>query len=110
MSSAPLWLTKPTLPGAAIPAANVAFSPSTGFMTPRQFGPTMRMPRRARLGEHLALQLRAVGADLAEAGRDDDRARERPCAAHSATSAGRRRGGVTMTARSTGSSIAARLG
>ena len=35
---------KPTRPGLAIPAANVAFIAPTGFMIPRQFGPTTRMP------------------------------------------------------------------
>ena len=40
---APLWLMKATLPGRAMLLAKVAFSPSTGFMTPRQLGPMMRM-------------------------------------------------------------------
>jgi hypothetical protein len=38
----------PTLPGRALPDANVALRPVIGLMTPRQFEPTMRMaPRRA---------------------------------------------------------------
>ena len=41
---APDWEMKPTRPGRAIPAANVALSPPTGFMIPRQFGPITRMP------------------------------------------------------------------
>ena len=46
--SAPLWLMKPTLPGRAIALANVAFSPVSGLITPRQFGPMTRIrPRRA---------------------------------------------------------------
>src|SRR5450756_862513 len=35
VSRAPLWLTKPTVPGAEIPAANVALRPVGGRMTPR---------------------------------------------------------------------------
>ena len=44
MSSAPLWLTNPTVPGAEIPAAKVALRPVVGRMTPRQLGPTIRIP------------------------------------------------------------------
>jgi hypothetical protein len=40
---APLWLIKPTFPRFAISAANVAFNPLSGLMTPRQFGPMMRI-------------------------------------------------------------------
>ena len=46
VSNAPLWLMNATLPGRAIVCANVAFSPRTGFITPRQFGPISRiLPR-----------------------------------------------------------------
>ncbi len=41
---APLWLMNPTDPGRAIVLANVAFRPLCGTITPRQFGPTIRMP------------------------------------------------------------------
>ena len=41
--SAPLWLMKATLPGRAIELAKVAFSPDTGFITPRQLGPIRRI-------------------------------------------------------------------
>ena len=48
VQSAPDWLTNATFPGRAIPAANVAFRPLCGLITPRQFGPMIRMfPRRA---------------------------------------------------------------
>ena len=40
---APLWLMKATLPGLATVAAKVAFRPCTGFITPRQLGPMMRI-------------------------------------------------------------------
>ena len=59
-------------PGAAMPAAKVAFRPPIGFITPRQLGPTTRIPSRApRPGP--PLELRALRADLLEPGRDDDR-------------------------------------
>jgi hypothetical protein len=44
VTSAPDWLTKPTLPRPAMPFAKVALNPATGFMIPRQFGPTIRIP------------------------------------------------------------------
>ncbi len=46
VQSAPLWLINPTLPRRAMVEANVAFTPVTGFITPKQFGPMMRMPPR----------------------------------------------------------------
>ena len=47
--SAPLWLMNATLPGRATRCAKVAFSPRTGFITPRQFGPISRiLPRIVR--------------------------------------------------------------
>src|SRR5665811_1451469 len=57
--SAPLWLTKPTVPGAEIPAANVALRPDDPH------------PVGARRLQDLPLQLRPLGADLLEAGGDD---------------------------------------
>ena len=42
--SAPDCEMKPTRPGLAMPAAKVAFIRSIGFMMPRQFGPTTRIP------------------------------------------------------------------
>ena len=42
--SAPDWLIKPTRPGLAMPAANVALNRPMGFMMPRQLGPTTRIP------------------------------------------------------------------
>jgi hypothetical protein len=40
---APLWLKNATLPGRAIKLAKVAFSPNTGFITPKQLGPITRI-------------------------------------------------------------------
>src|ERR1044071_1986028 len=48
VSRAPLWLMSATFPALAMPLAKVAFNPLRGFMTPRQFGPIIRIfPRRA---------------------------------------------------------------
>src|SRR5260221_13259501 len=45
---APLWLMKATFPSFAIFLANVAFRPIEGIITPRQFGPMIRIsPRRS---------------------------------------------------------------
>ena len=75
--SAPLWLMKPTMPGRAMAVAKVAFRPESGLITPRQLGPMMRMLAALRLGQQLALQLGAFGADFLEAGGDDDGAAAR---------------------------------
>ena len=40
---APLWLISATVPGRAMVCAKVAFSPVTGHITPKQFGPMMRI-------------------------------------------------------------------
>ncbi len=39
------WDTNATLPGRASRCAREAFSPMTGLMKPRQFGPRMRRPK-----------------------------------------------------------------
>ena len=72
MQSAPLWLMKPTLPRARGGFAKVAFKPMCGIITPRQFGPMMRIGPRA--SADLLFQLAPAVADLLEAGGDDDRA------------------------------------
>ena len=46
VSKAPLWLRKATLPGFGVRFANVASSPITGFMMPRQLGPITRVVPR----------------------------------------------------------------
>jgi hypothetical protein len=45
--SAPLWLRKAMEPGRAEVAANVAFKPTKGDISPKQFGPIIRMEPRA---------------------------------------------------------------
>ena len=61
------------VPGLAIAAANVAFRPVTGLMTPRQLGPMMRIgPRRA--SSRTSRSSATPAARLLEARRDDDRA------------------------------------
>ena len=47
--------------------------PGSLLITPRQLGPTSRMLRRPGDGEQLALPLRTLRAELAEARGDDDR-------------------------------------
>ena len=75
MSSAPDWLTKPTRPGFAMPGRERrVHAGSIGFMTPRQFGPTTRIPYRRAASSTCALERRALGADLLEPGADDDHA------------------------------------
>ena len=44
--SPPDWTTRPALPGEGRCTANVASSPIPGTATPKQFGPTRRMPPR----------------------------------------------------------------
>ena len=102
VQSAPLWLMKPTLPGRAMAAAKVAFSPCSGLITPRQLGPTMRMSAAARLGQDLAFQFAPGGADLLEAGRNHDGGLHAVLGAI-VDDAGTLAAGVTITARSTGS-------
>jgi len=103
--SAPDWDTKPTRPGLAIPAANVAFIPSTGFITPRQFGPTTRIPwRRAAARTSRSSSTPAAPTSLNPALMMITP--RTPAAPHSSTSPGADLAGVTMTARSTVSPIA----
>ena len=80
-----------------------------GIITPRQFGPTMRMPAVARFGENLPFQLHARRADFLEAGGNDDRAADAGLDAildDARHGLGRRE----MTARSTFSGTAVMLG
>ena len=72
---APDWLSRATLPGRAMSAAKLALRLLGGWMTPRQFGPMMRILPRASVAD-LPLQLAALGAQLGEAGRDDDGGRD----------------------------------
>ena len=109
VTSAPDWLTKPTLPGRAMPFAKVALNPATGFMIPRQFGPTIRIPLARAVSRMRPSSARPSGpvslnpAEMMIAART-------PTAAHSSISAGTPGAGVTITASSTGSGTSAMLG
>ena len=103
--SAPLWLTKPTDPRLAMSAANVALSPETGLMTPRQLGPTTRMPA-ARAVRSTSCSSAAPAGPTSRNPALMMMTPRMPRAAHSSMSAGTDGGGVTMTARSTGSPMA----
>ncbi len=108
VSSAPLWLTNPTDPGTAMPAANVAFRPLAVFMTPRQLGPTTRMSA-ARAIDSTWRSSSAPAGPISRKPAEMMMAPLTPLTAHSAMIPGTEVAGVTMTASSTGSSMAERL-
>jgi hypothetical protein len=100
VQSAPLWLRNPTVPGRAMPAAKVALSFPPGAMTPRQFGPTMRIrPRRASARIWRSSSTPAAPVSLKPA--EIMMAPRTPALAQSRMMPGTLAGGVTMTARST---------
>ena len=104
MPSAPLCDSIATLPAGGQCGAKVALSDTAGsvFRTPRQFGPTMRMPAaRARIAAAVAAAARPVRRGLGEAGRDHDHAAHAG-AAQSATTSSTCAAGTAITARSTG--------
>src|ERR1039458_8112591 len=68
VQSAPLWLMKPTDPGRATVVAKVAFIPESGLITPRQFGPMIRILAFCASTS----SCRALRSYLLEAGRDHD--------------------------------------
>ena len=70
----PLWDMKPTRPAVAGCGANVALSRTSGAVlsTPRQLGPTSRIPASRQTSTQLALAARALLAGLGEAGRDHE--------------------------------------
>ena len=98
MHSAPLWLRNATLPGSAIFFEKVAFKPSSGIITPRQFGPSKRIfPREETIasssflpsGPHSLKPAEIMTAPLT------------PASAHSLTTSGTVTAGVAIIARST---------
>ncbi len=106
---APLWLRNPTVPRRAIPAANVALRPTTGFITPRQLGPISRIrPRRACSSTRRSSSTPAGPTSLKPA--EMMIAPLTPTSAHSPMTSGTVDAGVTTTARSTGSGTAAMRG
>ncbi len=99
VQSAPLWLRKATLPGRAMPAAKVAFSFAVGAMTPRQFGPMMRIPAFravARMSCSSATPSGPTSLNPAEMMTTCFT----PASAHSRTMAGTEVAGVTITTNS----------
>ena len=103
--SAPDCEMKPTRPGLAMPAANVAFSRSMGFMMPRQLGPITRMPYvracsstwRSSSTPSGPISLKPALMMITPL---------MPASPHSVTRPGALLAGVTITARSTGSPMA----
>ncbi len=107
--SAPLWLTKPTVPGAEIPAAKVALRPVGGRMTPRQLGPMIRIPF-ARAVARIRLSSSAPSGPTSLNPAEMMTTAFTPAAAHSSTVAGMVVAGVAMTTSSGVSGRAARFG
>jgi hypothetical protein len=109
VSRAPLWLTKPTVPGIEMPAANVAFSPVVGRITPRQFGPTIRI----WLARAVARIWRSSSAPSGPTSLNPAEMMTTaltPAAAHSSMVAGIVTAGVAITTSSGASGSAARFG
>ena len=92
-----------------MPAAKVALRPVSGLITPRQFGPMMRMrPRRASASTFASSSTPAGPVSLKPA--EMMIAFGTPPSTHSPIIAGTVGAGVTMTARSTGSGTSPRRG
>ena len=109
MQRAPLWLRKPTLPGRAIAPAKVALRPVSGFITPRQFGPMIRMPPR-RACSMIRRSSSTPSGPISLKPAEMMIAPWTPASTHSPMMPGTVGAGVTMTARSTGSGTAVMLG
>src|ERR1035441_752804 len=107
--SAPLWLMNPTDPGRATVVANVAFIPDSGLITPRQFGPMMRIfafcastsSCRSSSAPSGPISLKPAEITIAPC---------TPFSPHSRISPGMEGGGVMITARSTDSGISEIVG
>src|SRR5262249_9661007 len=89
----PDWTTSPAAPGAGCAAEKVASSPSGGTATPKQLGPTRRMPYR----RHTASRSGPLVPRPAVITTSERTPRRPQCAATSTTSAA----GTASTARST---------
>ena len=92
-----------------MPAANVALRPVGGRMTPRQFGPTIRIPL-ARAVSRIWRSSSAPAGPISLKPAEMMTTVLTPAAAHSSTVAGIVVAGVTMTTSSGTSGSAARLG
>ena len=84
--------TSPATPGRNWPPAKVAFSPAAGTSTPRQFGPTSRMPYRRQMASRSA-----PSAPRPEVITTRARTPRRP---HASATSGTAAAGTAMTARS----------
>src|SRR5579871_2764400 len=102
--SAPLWLMKPTEPGRAMVVANVAFKPVSGHITPRQFGPITRI-LAARASSSTCCSSAAPAGPTSLKPAEITTAPRTPVSPHSRMMPGIDGGGVTTTARSTGSGM-----
>jgi hypothetical protein len=106
--SAPDCDEKATFPCGGQVVAKVALSATAGsaLTSPRQLGPTMRMPVAAHLLDEPVLQRLALGpARLGEA-RGDDHQGAHALAMQSSATSSTCAAGTTITARSTGSGMA----
>ena len=106
--SAPDWLTKPSEPGRAGVGAKVAFRLKAGsvLITPMQLGPIMRTPAR-RTVSRSNRSWRAPSSPVSEKPAVITTRPRTPRAMHSSTTPWTSGRGTRMTARSTGSGMAA---
>src|ERR671911_350097 len=107
--SAPLWLRNPTFPGRAMPEAKVALRPVSGFITPRQLGPMMRM-RPCCASSRTCLSSSAPSGPVSLKPAEMMIAPPTPDSTHSWMISGTAGAGAAMTARSTRSGTSETLG
>ena len=103
--------SRATGPGPASGVANVAWRRTAGsvLITPRQLGPSSRMPKRRAIRRAAADSAAPSGPDSAKPAEITITART-PLRPHSRTTSGTSAAGTTTTARSTGPSMASRDG
>ncbi len=109
--SAPLCEQSATEPGGGMRGAKEAFSRTSGcvWMSPRQLGPTMRIPPRRTASISSACRVSPSPPTSAKPAVMTTSART-PASAHSSTTPGTTGAGTARTARSTGSPIASTEG
>jgi hypothetical protein len=102
MATAPDWEATASPPGAGVASAKVACSRTAGSVlsTPRQFGPTSRMPLARAMRTSSAWALRPAGPSSPKPDESTTAART-PIAPHSASTPATAGAGTAMTARST---------
>ncbi len=106
MQIAPDWLRKPTWPGRAMVPAKVALRPVRGFISPRQLGPTSRMPERRRPSRMRASRAMPA-APISRKPAESTITPLTPAAAQASINPGTVAAGVAITARSTASGTSA---